>query len=73
MNTALVLAFPIFLSGLGVAHAAAGRTRYRFGLLFGLYAVLLMTRWAPILMVLVGLVDHFVGLKARLLGRSTSV
>ena len=65
-----ILAFPIFLSGLGVAHAVAASTKVRLGILFTVYIVLMISRWATPALVVLGLVDHFVGLKARMRNKS---
>ena len=72
-NLSAILAFPVFLSGLGVVHAAAARTRLRYGILSVLYVVLIVSRWASMALVIVGLVDHFTGLKSRLRRGSPSV
>ncbi len=72
-NLAGVLAFPLFLSGLGVAHAAAARTRFRAGVLVAVYGALLLSRWGALALVGLGLIDHFARLKARLRGRSNTV
>ncbi|MDA0341625.1 MAG: DUF2232 domain-containing protein, partial [Proteobacteria bacterium] len=52
-------AFPLFLSGLGVAHAAADRSKVPFGLLFVIYALLSISRWGTPAAVILGLIDHF--------------
>ncbi len=69
MALAGTFAFPLFLSGLGVAHAAADRSKVPFGLLFVIYALLSISRWGTPAAVILGLIDHFAGLKARLRGR----
>jgi len=72
MALAGTFAFPLFLSGLGVAHAAADRSKVSFGLLFVIYALLSISRWGTPAAVILGLIDHFAGLKARLRGRSST-
>lgn len=72
-NLAGVLAFPLFLSGLGVAHAAAARTRFRAGVLVAVYGALVLSRWGALALVGLGLIDHFARLKARLRGPSNTV
>jgi uncharacterized protein YybS (DUF2232 family) len=72
-NLGSILAVPVFLSGLGVAHIAAGKTKFRFGILFMLYSVLIISRWSSMAMIILGLIDHFTRLKARMRGGSTSV
>ena len=73
VNAAVILAFPLLLSGLGVAHLLAARTGLRVVLLFFLYLVLAATRWGAVAMIVIGLVDHLAGLKKRLRGQSPSV
>lgn len=72
-NLGAILAVPLFLSGLGVAHAAAHKTKYRFGILFMLYTVLMISRWGSLAMIILGLIDHFARLKARMRGGSSPV
>jgi hypothetical protein len=60
------LAFPILLSGLGVVHIASERTKYKRGILFAIYTVVFMSRWATFILVLIGLLDHFMKIKARI-------
>jgi uncharacterized protein YybS (DUF2232 family) len=71
MALAGTFAFPLFLSGLGVAHAAADRSKVPFGLLFVVYVLLSISRWGTPAAVILGLIDHFAGLKARLRARSS--
>ena len=73
LNSAVILAFPLLLSGLGVAHLLAAKTRLRVGILFVLYLVLAITRWCAVAMIVLGLVDHFAELKKRLRGQSHPV
>jgi len=62
-----ILAFPVFMSGLGVAHALAERTKSPFAILFMTYAMLMIAGYVMmIVMTAVGLIDHFAGLKARI-------
>jgi uncharacterized protein YybS (DUF2232 family) len=66
ITAAGILAFPVFVSGLGVAHALAERTKAPFAVLFMTYATLIIAGYVMMLvMTTVGLIDHFVGLKAR--------
>ena len=73
LNSAVILAFPLLLSGLGVAHLLAAKTRLRVGILFALYLVLAITRWCAVALIVLGLVDHFAELKKRLRGQSHPV
>jgi uncharacterized protein YybS (DUF2232 family) len=68
-----ILAFPVFISGLGVAHALAERTKSPFAILFMTYVMLVIAGYVMLLvMTAVGLVDHFAGLKARFRAGSSS-
>jgi uncharacterized protein YybS (DUF2232 family) len=61
-----ILSFPIFISGLGVAHSLAERSKSPFAILFMTYAMLMIAGYVMMLiMTAVGLIDHFAGLKAR--------
>lgn len=66
LNLSVILAFPILLSGLGVVHIASERTKYKRGILFAIYTVVFMSRWATFILVLIGLLDHFMKIKARI-------
>lgn len=73
ITAAGILAFPVFLSGLGVAHAVAERTKSPFAILFMTYVLLVIAGWIMFMvMATVGLIDHFAGLKARLRAGSSS-
>lgn len=66
ITAAGILAFPVFVSGLGVVHALAERTKAPFVVLFMTYATLIIAGYVMMLvMTAVGLIDHFAGLKAR--------
>ena len=66
LNLSIILAFPILLSGLGVVHIASKRTKYKRGILFAVYTAVFMSRWATFILILIGLLDHFVKIKARI-------
>jgi hypothetical protein len=66
LNLSVIIAFPILLSGLGVVHIASERTKYKRGILFAVYTAVFMSRWATFILVLIGLLDHFVKIKARI-------
>lgn len=53
------------LLGLTVVHTAARRAPLRGLMLFGFYAVVLIQPWLMIPLALLGLADHFFGLKRR--------
>jgi len=64
-NLTAVLAFPVMLAGLGVVHMLADKTNYSGSILFILYLIIAFSRWAAILVVLVGIADHFLKLKNK--------
>jgi hypothetical protein len=66
LNLSIILAFPILLSGLGVVHIASKRTKYKRGILFAVYTAVFMSRWATFILILIGLLDHFMKIKARI-------
>ena len=72
-NLCGILAFPLFLSGLGVSHVIAEKTKFRFGILIVLYSIITVTRWGSFAMVVLGLIDHFAYIKSRVRGNSTRV
>ena len=53
------------LTGLGVVHIFANKTNYSASILFVLYLVITFSRWAAILVVLVGIADHFLKLRNK--------
>jgi uncharacterized protein YybS (DUF2232 family) len=65
-NLAAILAFPILLSGLGVVHIIADKSGHRTGALFAVYLIITLSRWAALILVLVGVLDHFIKMKDRL-------
>ena len=68
-----ILAFPVFLSGLGLAHAMAERAGSPFAILFMTYTMLVIAGYVMMLvLVTMGLVDHFAGLKARIRAGASS-
>tara|TARA_Y100001934_G_scaffold251772_1_gene315197 strand:+ start:60 stop:1013 length:954 start_codon:yes stop_codon:yes gene_type:complete len=64
-NLTAILAFPVMLAGLGVVHTLAGKTNYSGSLLFVVYLIITFSRWAAILVILVGVVDHFLKLRNK--------
>jgi uncharacterized protein YybS (DUF2232 family) len=65
-NLAAILAFPLLLSGLGVVHIIADKSGYRRGALFAVYLIITVSRWAALILVLLGVLDHFMKIKNRL-------
>tara|TARA_Y100001968_G_scaffold208560_1_gene191671 strand:+ start:489 stop:1442 length:954 start_codon:yes stop_codon:yes gene_type:complete len=64
-NLTPILAFPVMLAGLGVVHMLADKTKYNGSILFFLYLIITFSRWAAILVVLVGIADHFLKLRNK--------
>ena len=64
-NLAAILAFPVMLAGLGLLHIVASKTNYSSSILFVLYLIITFSRWAAILIVMLGIVDHFLKLRGR--------
>ena len=64
-NLTAILAFPVMLTGLGVVHIFANKTNYSGSILFVLYLIITFSRWAAILVVLIGIADHFLKLRNK--------
>ena len=64
-NLTAILAFPVMLTGLGVVHIFADKTNYSGSILFVFYLIITFSRWAAILVVLVGIADHFLKLRNK--------
>ena len=64
-NLAAILAFPVMLAGLGLLHIVASKTNYSSSILFVLYLIITFSRWAAILIVMLGIVDHFLKLRGK--------
>tara|TARA_B100001057_G_scaffold498656_2_gene606437 strand:+ start:413 stop:1336 length:924 start_codon:yes stop_codon:yes gene_type:complete len=69
-NLAAIIAFPILLSGLGVIHLATEKTGYKKTILFSVYTIILISRWAALLLIFIGMIDHFIKIKAKIVSRS---
>jgi uncharacterized protein YybS (DUF2232 family) len=72
-NLAAIIAFPILLSGLGVIHLATEKTGYKKPILFSVYTIILISRWAALMLVFIGMIDHFIKIKAKIEGRTTKL
>jgi uncharacterized protein YybS (DUF2232 family) len=72
-NLAAIIAFPILLSGLGVIHLATEKTGYKKPILFSVYTIILISRWAALMLVFIGMIDHFIKIKAKIEGRATKL
>ena len=70
-NLAAIIAFPILLSGLGVIHLATEKTGYKKPILFSVYTIILISRWAALMLVFIGMIDHFIKIKAKIESRAT--
>ena len=64
-NLTAILAFPVMFTGLGVIHTFADKTNYSGSILFVLYLSITFSRWAAILVVLLGIADHFLNLRNK--------
>jgi hypothetical protein len=62
----MVLAVPYFFLGLAVAHAVARRWQHRRLTLFAFYASVIVLGWPALLVVLLGLVEDWAGLRKKL-------
>lgn len=65
LNAALVLSLPFGLAGLSVVHAFANRQSARVALLVGFYLFLFLFGWPIILMVGLGVIEQWIGLRRR--------
>ena len=72
-NLAAIIAFPILLSGLGVIHLATEKTGYKKTILFSVYTIILISRWAALMLVFIGMIDHFIKIKAKIESRSAKL
>jgi len=69
-NLALILAVPLFFGGLAVVHALAKRVKARVPILVGIYVALFLLGWPIVVIVALGMIEQWVGLRGRL-ARST--
>ncbi len=65
VNTALVLALPFALVGLSVVHAAARGRSAKVPVLVGFYMFLFLFGWPIVLMVGLGMIEQWIGLRRR--------
>jgi len=72
-NLAAIIAFPILLSGLGVIHLATEKIGYKKTILFSVYTIILISRWAALMLVFVGMIDHFIKIKAKIESRAAKL
>ena len=73
INLAAIIAFPILLSGLGVIHLATEKTGYKKTILFSVYTIILISRWAALMLVFIGMIDHFIKIKAKIESRAAKL
>jgi hypothetical protein len=64
-NLAMVLALPYFFLGLAVVHTAARRVSATTLLLVAFYLVMVMSIWAALVVVGIGIVEQWFGLRGR--------
>jgi len=65
LNVALVLSLPFGLAGLSVVHAFANRQSAKVALLVGFYLFLFLFGWPMILMIGLGVIEQWIGLRRR--------
>lgn len=71
-NLLVVMTVPFFLQGISVVHMLARRTGGGAALLAVFYVMLVVVGWVGILIVLLGLLEQFVNLRARMSRREES-
>ncbi|MDB5360066.1 MAG: hypothetical protein JWO51_1363 [Rhodospirillales bacterium] len=64
-NLTVILAVPFLFQGLGVIHALAARSSKRAWLLAGVYSAVLIFGWPIPLIVALGVIEQWVGLRRR--------
>ena len=64
-NLVVILAMPFLFQGLGVLHALAARSSKRTWLLAGVYGAVLIFGWPIPLIVALGVIEQWVGLRRR--------
>ncbi|GGF25105.1 membrane protein [Aliidongia dinghuensis] len=65
-NLSVILAVPFLFQGLGVIHASAARSSKRAWLLAGVYVAVLVFGWPIPLIVALGVIEQWVGLRRRI-------
>ena len=66
LNAAIVLALPFAFAGLAVVHVFAARQRSRTALLVGFYLFLFLFGWPIVIMVGLGVIEQWMGLRRRM-------
>ncbi|MBP2315005.1 DUF2232 domain-containing protein [Azospirillum soli] len=66
LNTALILALPFAFAGLSVVHAFARSRSAKTPILVGFYMFLFLFGWPIMLMVGLGMIEQWIGLRRRL-------
>jgi len=66
LNTALILALPFAFAGLSVVHAFARSRSAKTPILVGFYMFLFLFGWPILLMVGLGMIEQWIGLRRRL-------
>jgi hypothetical protein len=65
LNMALILAVPMAFAGLSVVHAAARSRSARMPILIGFYMCLFLFGWPIVLVVGLGMIEQWMGLRRR--------
>ncbi len=66
LNTAVILALPYAFAGLSVVHAVARSRSAKMPILIGFYMFLFLFGWPILLMVGLGMIEQWIGLRRRL-------
>ena len=75
LNAALVLALPFLFTGLAVVHMFAGLRRgpkAKLAFLVGFYVFMMLTQWLTLIVVGLGVVEEWVGLRRRIAAQSAN-
>jgi hypothetical protein len=64
-NTTMVIAVPYFFLGLAVIHTLAKRLTTPGLILVGVYGIIIISLWAAVVVVSVGIAEQWVGLRGR--------
>jgi|GEM_PF-208975 len=65
INAGVVLSLPFFFGGLAVVHAVAARKSGRFSLLIAFYGCVLLLGWPVLLLIGLGVIEPWLGLRRR--------
>lgn len=69
-NMSVILATPFFFLGLAVVHYAAAKVTFPGTLLAYFYFVLVVSGWSPLVVIGIGMIEQWAGLRSRFSGPS---